>query len=338
MAQGIEIADIAWRVPENAVTNEALERECPAWDMRVVEERAGVKKRYIVRADETALDLAAGACRELFGRCPGLEGRVDALLFCTQSPDYIMPPNSAVLHGLLELGERVFALDYNLACSGFPYGLAMAQGLAAAGLARNILLVTADTYSKYIHPQDRSARVLFGDGAAATWLRAVEGQGCLLAIECATCGKAHDKFIIPAGGCRRPRSALTCVPIADESGNVRTLENIQMDGMGILKFVSTKVAAQVRSVLAGSGLGDGDIALYVFHQASKLALDSLARQLRLPDEKVFRNIESVGNTVSASIPIALKEAWDRGRVARGDRVLLSGFGVGLSWSTAVVRL
>lgn len=338
MAQGIAIADITYRLPELAVTNDALAQAFPSWDMAIVEERAGVKKRHVAREGETALDLALAACHDLFARNPGARERVDALLFCTQSPDYIMPPNSAVLHGLLDLPERVFALDYNLACSGFPYGLAMAQGLAAAGLARNVLLVTADTYSKYIHPQDRSARVLFGDAAAATWLEAAPDGGCLLAVQCASWGKAYDKFIIPAGGCRRPRSPETSLPITDDSGNVRTLENIHMDGMGILKFVNTRVAAQVRSVLAQSRLGIADIALFVFHQASKLALDALARQLHLPDEKVFRNIDQVGNTVSASIPIALKEAWDRGLVARGDRILLSGFGVGLSWSTAIIRL
>ena len=338
MPTGIVIEEIASCLPERVVTNDDLRREHPAWEMQAVEARAGVARRHVAAEGETALDLAARACQKLFAARPEARGLLDAILFCTQSPDYPMPPNACVLHGLLDLPEEVFALDYTLACSGYPYGLALAQGLALSGAARNILLVTADTYSKLIHPDDRSARVLFGDAAAVTWLRAVDSGGCLLDIMSATAGKDYEKFIIPAGGCRTPRCAATAAPVQDDSGNVRTLETIRMDGMGILNFVNSRVVRQVRAILSRNRLGVEDIRLFVFHQASKLALDSLTRLLRIPPEKVYCNLAELGNTASASIPIALEQARAEGRVSRGDKVLISGFGVGLSWSTALLGL
>jgi 3-oxoacyl-[acyl-carrier-protein] synthase-3 len=215
--------------------------------------------------------------------------------------------------------------------------LAIAQSLLVSGIATNILLVTADTYSKYIGPGDRAARVLFGDGAAATWVSASRSERGLIDIQCSTSGKDHRKFIIPAGGCRMPRTPETAVARADGSGNLRSLENIHMDGAGVLSFVNTTVPRQVESILARNQLTIEDIDLVIFHQASKMALDSLNRRLRIPIEKSFSNLREVGNTVSASIPIALKDAVDLGRVRPNGRILLCGFGVGMSWATAILR-
>ena len=332
------IRDIDYYLPETEITNEHLSAENPSWDMAVVEQRSGVVRRRVARQDQTALDLALEAAERLLQRHSSLREELDALLFCTQSPDYIMPPNSSVLHQRLELRENVFALDFNLACSGYVYGLAMAQGLIASGSARNVLLVNADTYSKYIHPQDRAARVLFGDGAAVTWIDSSDDGNGVLDVLCATGGKHHERFIIRAGGCRLPRSAETSREEVDRSGNIRSAENIEMDGMGILTFVNSKVPAQVRELLQRNALESKDIDLFVFHQASKMALDSLARLLSIEETRMFSNLREIGNTVSASIPIALKDALDAGRVKRGDRVVLSGFGVGLSWASALVRV
>lgn len=337
MQPGLIIRDIGYCLPEQVVTNDQLRQEHPDWDMSVVEARAGVVQRRVARADETALDLGLRACEALFAQQPEARERIDAILFCTQCPDYLMPPNAYVLHKALGLPENVFALDYSLACSGYPYGLALAQGLLSAGFAKNILLVTADTYSKYIHPDDRSSRVLFGDAAAASWIASEAAARGIIDIQFAASGARYDKFIIPAGGCRMPRSPATALPRTDDSGNVRTLENIRMNGFSILSFVTSEVTRQVKDVLKRNELGADDVALFVFHQASKLALDSLSRVLRLPPEKVYRNLAELGNTVSASIPIVLKDAWTQGLFARGDKLVLCGFGVGLSWSTALIE-
>ena len=332
----IRIEQIAYYLPQRVVTNQELHEENPSWNISRIEKRTGVLKRHIAGDDETALDLSYQACEKLFIEASGLRSKVDAIICCTQSGDYVMPPNSCILHDMLDLPDDVFAFDFNLACSGFIYGLALAQGLICSGIASNILLVTADTYSKYIHQGDRSTRSLFGDGAAVTWLTGSDSPQGLIDIQCSTSGKGHDKFIVPAGGCRIPKSPETSRPETDYSGNVRTAENIHMDGMGILHFARSKVPPQVRRILARNEMTIDDIDLFVFHQASKIALDSLVRSLNIPSDKAFQNLHEVGNTVSASIPIALKHAMESGKVTPGAKVVLCGFGAGLSWGTALL--
>ena len=191
-----KIEQIAYHLPERVVTNQELRLEHPSWDVSRAEKYSGVLQRYIANDDETALDLAFEACQKLFGEYSGLGGKIDAILFCTQSEDYIMPPNSCVLHEKLDLPENVLAFDFNLACSGYVYGLALAQGLICSGMAENILLVNADTYSKYIHKDDRSTRLLFGDGAAATWVTTSVDSAGIIDIQCATSGKGYGKLVV----------------------------------------------------------------------------------------------------------------------------------------------
>ena len=334
----VKIRDIAYYLPERIATNEMLHQENPSWDLERIEERAGVTQRHTAYDNETALDLAFRACKNLFSKSESAPTKIDGIIFCTQSPDYIMPPNSCILHKKLDLPDEVFAFDFNLACSGYVYGLALSQALILSGVATNILLVNADTYTKYINKQDRSARVLFGDGAAVSWITVSKSTQGIIDIQCSTSGRDYEKFMIPAGGCRMPKSWETAVPKTYDSGNVRTLENIHMDGMGILAFVNSKVPKQIRSILARNKLTIEDIDLFIFHQASKIALDSLTRLLEINPEKIYRNLHEVGNTVSASIPIALEQAIGNARVFRGDRILLSGFGVGLSWGTAIIEI
>ena len=332
-----DIKAISYSLPERVVTNEMLAAENPTWDMRRVVTRTGVQERRIAGSDVTAYDLGREACDLLLTEHPEARERIGAILFCTQSGDYLLPPDSTLLHGHLDLDDDVFAIDFNLACSGFVYGLALAQSLIAGGIARDVLLVTADTYSKHIHPQDRAARTLFGDGAAATWISASESDRGLVDVQCATAGKDHRMFIVPAGGCRLPRSAATSVPKAELGGSVRSQDDIYMDGAGILAFVEAKVPPQVRDVLERNDLTIDDIDLVVMHQASKVTLDALNRSLEIPPDKAFTNLRHIGNTVSASIPIALKDAADQGRLRPGGLVLVSGFGVGMSWATGILR-
>ena len=335
---GMLIKDIAFHLPKQTVTNSELNAAHPDWDMGSVEKKSGVFKRYQAHAEETALDLAVAACKELFAQNPQAREEIDGILFCTQTPDYILPANACLLHGELDLPNDVFATDFNHACSGYVYGLALANGLIEAGTVHNLLLVTAETYSKHINPGDRSTKVLFSDAAAVTLLTSDEGPGSLIDIQCATAGKHHGKFIIPAGGCRLPHSEETRAATTDKNGNVRTPEDIHMDGMGILAFVNSMVPRQVKTMLEQNNLTTEETDLFIFHQASKLAVDSLARCLRLDGDKLFRNIAEIGNTVSSSIPIALKEALEMKRVCSGSTVLLCGFGVGLSWGTALIRI
>ncbi len=333
----VKIEAIDYYLPEMIISNDDLARENSDWNMGVLETRTGVAKRHVAKDDETALDLAVKACEKFFATQPYHKESIDGLIFCTESTDHILPPNSCILHKRLDLSENVFAFDFTLACSGYIYGLALAQGLIASKSATNILLVNADTYSKFINKQDRSTRILFGDGAAVSLINASSAGSGIIDMKCSTSGKDYDKFIIPAGGCRHPKSESTSVEVKDKSGNVRTEENIHMDGFGILTFVNSKVPKQVSEILAKNGLSVDDIDLFIFHQASSMALDSIERALKIKPEKMFRNLKDIGNLVSASIPVALKDAMDQGKIKAGDKVVLCGFGVGLSWGTAIIE-
>ncbi|MGZ3745069.1 MAG: ketoacyl-ACP synthase III [Pseudobdellovibrionaceae bacterium] len=331
------IHSISYYLPEKIVTNEDMELENPHWDMKNVAARAGVKSRHIANNNETALDLAKKACDKLLRNIDQTQLPIDGIIFCTQSPDYIMPSNSHLLHQYLKLPDTVMAFDFNLACSGFVYGLAIANSLISAGTAKNILLVTADTYSKYINKKDRSARVLFGDGAAVTFLTKSEGPGGFLAFDLASHGKEYAKFYIPAGGLRTPKTPETSLEKVDRSGNVRSPENIHMDGLGVWTFINSVVPKQIEQNLFKNNLSLDKIDEFIFHQASLMTLESLIKIGGINPQKVFINLEHVGNTVSASIPIALADAITTGRLKRGQKILISGFGVGLSYGTTILE-
>ena len=333
---GTIIKSIEYYLPETILTNEVLQKENPQWDMNNVIGKSGVLQRHIAKEGETALDLSKKACEKLFSTND--KNDIDGIIYCTQSPDYIMPSNSFLLHEYLGLSEEVFAFDFNHACTGYIYSLAMAHSFILSNLAKRILLVNADTYSKYINKKDRSTRVLFGDGAAATIVERWNNYRGIIDIDLATSGKNYDKFWIQAGGMRLPKSKETSIEEKDDRGNVRSKNDIQMDGIGVWAFINSVVPRQIERLLKRNDLDKTNIDLFVFHQASQMTLESLIKILRLDEEKVFINISNIGNTVSASIPIAIKDAMDQGRVNTGQKVLLSGFGVGLSYGAVLMEL
>ena len=332
----IKISQIEYYLPGDRVSNDDLQKENPDWDMGRLSEKSGVYNRHIAKQDETAFDLACKACEKLFSNREISKDTIDGIIFCTQSPDYIMPSNAFLLHKHLNLGQSVFAFDINLACSGFIYGLSIARGLITTAMGKNILLINSDTYSKYINPKDRSAKILFGDGAAASIITR-QGPKGVIDIMLASSGKDFDSFYIPSGGCRLPKSKSTSDEEIDAAGNAHSAENIHMNGFGVWKFIASTVPKQINEILNRNGYSVNDIDLYVFHQASKMTLDSLIKGSKIDPDKVFSNIQHVGNLVSASIPVALKDALTAGRLKKGDLVLLSGFGVGLSWGTIILR-
>ena len=332
------IESIACGFPAQRLTNEELKAAYPHWDFQRLEKRTGVLSRHVAAEGETALDFALQACERLMEEERLRPTEIDAVIFCTQSPDYIMPPNSCLLHGRLGLKPSALAFDITLACSGYIYGLQLASSLIRSGAAKRVLLATADTYTRYIHPGDRATRCLFGDGGAVSIIGDAEDGHMIRDIRCGTAGRHWEKFLIPAGGMRTPRSAETAREEVDQSGNVRTAEHIRMDGLGVLSFFNATVPCAVRESLAQNGLTIGDIDLFVFHQASQVALDSLCGALRIPAEKMVYDLEETGNLVSASIPVALCRALESSRAKPGQLALLCGFGVGLSWGTALVEL
>lgn len=329
---GLEAIGVA--LPESVVTNDDLAAENPTWRMEQTATKAGVLRRHIAAPGETALDLAFQACEVL--RVDGLLEELDGIVFCTQTPDYVMPSNAFLLQERLGLRDETLAFDLTLACSGFVYSLAVCRGLILGGQAKRLLLVNADTYSRLIHPGDRSARVLFGDGAAATVIAERSTRLRLVDFELWSSGKNWRKFWVPAGGFRERKDLTDGAVEVDSSGNCRARESIHMDGLGVWSFVKSVVPAQVGALLSRNHMSTGDVDLFVFHQASALTLDSLERRLEIPAGKSVRYLKNLGNTVSASIPIALARADSDGLLNPGMRLLIAGFGVGLSAASALI--
>ena len=333
---GATIKAIEYYLPTNKVTNEYLQQVHPDWDIEKITHKTGVHSRGIVTS-ETAFDLAKEAVIKLFEKKVIGQMEIDGIIFCTQSPDYIMPSNAFLIHKEFSFEKRVWAFDYNLACSGFVYGLAIARGMIATGLGQNILLINADTYSKYINPLDRATTVLFGDAASASII-GINEKGGIIDIVLSASGQEYKSFYIPAGGCRLPKDEFTRIVKKDIAGNAKSIENIHMDGYAVWSFISKIVPNQIRELMERNLLSYSEIDQFIFHQASKLTIDSLVKELKIDSSKVYSNIKFVGNTVSASIPIALKDAIDSNCIKKDDLVLLSGFGVGLSWGSALIKI
>jgi 3-oxoacyl-[acyl-carrier-protein] synthase-3 len=336
------IEAISTYLPKRILTNDDLACEYPDWNMEQVVNRSGVYSRHIANADETSFNLSQSAVDKLFSHDRHEVGKVDAIIFCTQTPDYMMPSNSHLLHSYLRLPSAVLAFDINLACSGFIYGLSIADAFIKSGQAKKVLLVTSETYSKLIHPGNRSVRTLFGDGCAATLISGDDEVIGFNKFNLSTYGDGFDKFYIPAGGFRNPKNSLSAMEKVDSSANVNSDDCICMDGMAVWAFINSTVPPQIRSHIAEVGWSMDQIDMFFFHQGSKMTLDSLARALILPEKKTFSNLMSVGNTVSASIPICIRDYLIKCNeglkdLQLGSKICLSGFGVGLSYGTTTYK-
>jgi 3-oxoacyl-[acyl-carrier-protein] synthase-3 len=292
--------------------------------MELIYAKTGVRTRHIARRDQCASDLAVGAAEQLFVEY-GIDRRsIDFLLFCTQSPDYPLPTTACLLQHRLGLPTSIGAIDFNLGCSGFVYGLSLADGLIRSGAARRVLLITAETYSKYIHPTDRSLRTIFGDGAAATLIDAAD-EPSFGSFVFGTDGRGADVLMVPKGGARPPSQAL------QPRKRQRWPSDLVMDGPEIVKFTLEVVPPMIEQVLANAGWSRADVKFYLLHQATTFMLDHLRERLGLEERLVPLALADYGNTVSSTIPILIRDLRQAGRLCQGMKTLLVGFGVGLSW-------
>lgn len=331
------IAAIATHLPEAVLDNAELAALYPEWPAAKILDKTGINTRHIAAADETALDLGVAAAEKLFTQNGTDPSEVDFLIFCTQAPDYVLPTSACIMQHRLKLSTNIGALDINLGCSGFVYGLSLAAGLVASGAASTILLVTADTYSKYIHAQDKSVRTLFGDGAAATLIRknGPDDAGTIGPFEFGTDGGGAHQLIVESGGFRVPRSADTAEEMVDKSGNVRSRNNLYMNGGAVLNFTLKRVPEVIDKLTRKMGLKIDAFDNVILHQANKFMIDSLQKKLGLPNDQVPRRYVDVGNTVSSTIPFVLEEMVV-GNVFPSGRHVLVGFGVGLSWAAGAI--
>jgi 3-oxoacyl-[acyl-carrier-protein] synthase-3 len=326
-------------LPEGKLTNEQLAAEFGDWHAGQIFSKTGVAVRGVAAENETALDLGVAAARRLFdsGACAAEE--IDFLLFCTQSPDYFTPTSACLMQDRLGLKTSCGAIDFNQGCSGYVYGLTLAKSLIEAGTASNVLFVTADTYTKFINRRDRAIRTLFGDGAAATLVSAVDADSEMIGpLVLGTDGRGAKEIIVPAGGLRCPPTAETAIEKEDDAGNWRSAENLYMNGADVFSFALRTVPPAIDQLMAKSGLTLDQIDFFVLHQANKFILERLRGKMKIPSEKFWIDLENCGNTVSSTIPIALEGAIEQERIKPGDRVALVGFGVGYSWGAALIRI
>lgn len=327
---------ISYYLPNQILSNDELSAIYENWTVDKIYEKTGIRKRHISAADETVSDMAVEACLKLFSEYDVSPNEIDFLILATQTPDYKLPTTACIVQDRLKLRTNIGAFDINLGCSAFIYALSLGKSLINSSAAKTVLLVMSEQYSKHIHPDDKSVRTIFGDGASAILLsqQTSENVGNFVF---GTDGSGYNSLIIPAGGGRLKASDSTRQEYSDSSGNTRCDENIFMDGAEIFNFTIKRVPIAVKDVLVKNNLEMDDIDLFVFHQANKFMLKHLQKLLKIPDEKFLIDIEDIGNTVSASIPIALKRAEISGMLKKGDKVMLVGFGVGLSYGACVLH-
>ena len=328
------IKGISYYLPEKVVANEELVKEFPEWSVDKVAKKVGVNTRHLAGANETAGDMAEKAALRLFEEYHVSPEEIDFILFCTQSPDYFLPSTACLLQHRLGIPTSTGALDYNLGCSGCVYGMAMAKGLIAAGIAKNVLLLTAETYNKYLHPSDKSNRSIFGDGAAAC-LISTEGFAEIGEFSVGTDGSGAEKLILKTGAARCKQS--TGKSEVDDEGHVRYDDYLYMDGGGIFNFTLDVVPLMVKDILSKNNMSNDDVDYYVFHQANKFMLNTIRKVCVLPKDKFYVNLEETGNTVSSTVMIALKQCLDEETIHQGMNVMVSGFGVGLSWGGTILK-
>ena len=322
------IGPISVYLPERVETNDHLKAEFPGWDLDLIYSKTGIAQRHIARPDECASDLGVAAAEKLFADYDVDPQSIDFLLFCTQTPDYPLPTTACLMQNRLQLPTSAGALDFNLGCSGFVYGLSLADGLIRGGVAKRVLLVTAETYSKYIHPSDRSLRTIFGDGAAATLLEASD-EPTLSAFQFGTDGSGADTLLVSKGGARPQEHA------HQPRHRQRWPSDLYMDGPSLINFTVGAIPKLVENILSSAHLTKDDIGLYLFHQATYKMLEQLQQRLGLTEEQMPIVLRDYGNTVSSTIPIVIHEMRVAGRLPTESKNLLVGFGVGWSWAGCV---
>ncbi len=331
------IQNIAFFLPETRLSNDMLAAEFPGVSAEAIYKQSGVRQRSIAEDSLTPADLAAQAASILFSKLHGVQPtEIDAVLYCTEGLDYKAPATACLLHQRLGLKPACLALDIPAGCTGFVNGLMVAQGLIGKNGIRHVLLLTSEITSKVISQSDLHLRMLFGDGACAT-LISISDQDKLGQFVFGTDGTGAKYLWVEHSGMRSPADIAW---LEEQRHNSNGLKNgrMIMKGDELLHFALTHIPSLINDTLRVNHLQEEDIDLFVFHQASGIILRSLRRKCRIPEAKFFLHLEDCGNTVSSSIPLALQHAILQKRIQRGAKVMLVGFGVGLSWAATVIEI
>ncbi|MHA6967256.1 ketoacyl-ACP synthase III [Glutamicibacter bergerei] len=331
------IAAVSYVLPEHELTNEMLSNQYPEWSVEKIGSKTGISTRHVVGDDETASDLAEAAARKLFAEHSIDPQSIDYLIVCTQSPDFLLPSTACIVQEKIGLSTDVGAVDVNLGCSGYIYALGLAKGILETRQASKVLLITTDTYSRYVNEADKSVRTIFGDAATATLLLADADKESIFGINYGTDGSGAQHLVLPNGGLGDV-NRINEEAAAEARGLETNGFDLYMNGPEVFNFTLRVVPDTLQKTLSKAGLSIDEVDAFVFHQANKFMLNTLRKKMRLPVEKFVVKMDHCGNTVSSSIPIALREAIDASEVKEGETALLAGFGVGLSWGSLLIRL
>src|SRR5699024_10380467 len=334
--ESIGLKALAAAVPGNTVKNIDYTKHFPAEDVKEIVEKTGIKERRFVTDGMTSSDLCFHAAQKLMEDNALDPDEVDALILVTQTPDYRMPASSVILQDRLGLPKSTLAFDLNLGCSGFVYGLSVAYSFMQQQGLKNVLLLDGETRSKVYHPKDRTTAFLFGDGGIAALIGKKDSFGKSY-FSLNSDGSRESLIKVDAGGYRNPSTPETLKEkVADEYGNIRTDENGYMNGADVFSFAIREIPKDVKNTLSFAGVDKDDINYFIFHQANTYMNNYLAKKLKLDKDRCPLCLDRFGNTSSVSIPLTtatqLQEEWKNTE----KKLLLCGFGVGMSWGTAIV--
>ena len=332
----IGIRAMAAAVPANTIDNLTYTEHFPAEDVREIVEKTGIKERRFAPAGMTSSDLCYHAAIKLFEDNDVDPEEIDALIFISQTPDYRMPATSVILQDKLGLPKSTLAFDMNLGCSAFVYGLSVAYSFMQQPNFRNVLVLDGETRSRVYHPKDRKTAFLFGDGAVAALINRDEAYGKSF-FSLNSDGSRESLIKVDAGGYRNPSTPETLKEkVVDEHGNIRTAEHGYMNGADVFNFAIREIPKDVKATLEYSGIGKEEIDYFVFHQANMYMNSYLGKKLKLDMDKVPVCLDKFGNTSSVSIPLTIVSQL-KNKLGNGEpkQMLLCGFGVGMSWATAV---
>jgi 3-oxoacyl-[acyl-carrier-protein] synthase-3 len=334
-AAGIRIAGISSAVPERTLGVADVAAQFGEEQAGKIVESVGVQTRHVVSNNTCTSDLCFAAAESVLKELAWEKNSIDALIFVTQTPDYVIPATSCALHGRLGLGKQCLAFDVNLGCSGYVYGLGLASRLVGAGNIRRALLLVGDTATRIVCEQDRSAAPLFGDAGTATAIE-FDADAPEMTFDLGTDGNGADQLIIPAGSFRQPHTDQTAIPTERENGNIRSDEHLFMNGAEVFMFTLAEVPGLVKRTMAGAGWTMDETDAVILHQANAFMLGHLRKRMKIPEEKLTLALSDYGNTSSASIPLAITHTWAEKQIKRPMKFVLGGFGVGWSWAGAAV--
>lgn len=332
------LRDIAVHLPDQVLGNDALERLYHGWSAERFEAKTGIKERRIAADNEFTSDLAVTAAEKLFAKGLAKKDEIDFIVLCTQTPDHLLPTTACMVQDRLGLSTNVGALDINLGCSGYVYALGIVKGLIETGQASKILLITADTFSRLVHPLDRSVRTIFGDAASATLVEGVESEEPMIGpFVYGTDGSGSHHLIVHAGGLKEPRTPESSEEIQGDHGSIRSRDTLYMNGRRVLNFGVERVPRLIESLCQKAGRTKDDFDLFLLHQANEYMLRQLQTACGIPEERLPITMQACGNTVSSTIPQAIQTCLEKGSLRAGMTLMLVGFGVGLSWGAVQVK-